>query len=124
MRIFTTLVLTLLLTACGRSDGGTSESGVAAPESAPPAVAATWRGEGNVLEFSAWEMGCSGCESTIQKRVGGLDGVTSVAADKASAVVTVQLADGADRMAVAKKITEVLEHPETGKTFEIIEATP
>ena len=135
MRTFLVLALglALLLPACGSGDDtGTAEpaktgdaSGDAsadADEPQCPTVTATWRGDGNLLEFSAWEMSCGGCESTVKKRIRAIDGVAEVEADKDSSVVKVTLDEGVDRDALAEQITQALEAPESGKTFEIIRA--
>lgn len=92
------------------------------PPASPPAVVATWRGEGTTLQFNAWKMGCSGCESTIQKRIGEIEGVTAVEADLASTEVTVTLDGEAARETVIAAITKALETPESGRKFEIVRA--
>ena len=56
--------------------------------------------------------------------MGALDGVVSVKADRKTALVTVELAEAADRKALTTKIAAVLEEPESGKVFEIIRADP
>ena len=133
MRTFLVLALglALLLPACGSGDEPPTETpdkGTANKPEEPaepecPTVTATWRGEGNLLEFSAWEMMCGGCESTVKKRIRALDGVAEVEADRDSSVVKVTLEDGTDREALAKKITAALEEPEGGgKTFVVIKA--
>ncbi|MDJ0974988.1 MAG: heavy-metal-associated domain-containing protein [Planctomycetota bacterium] len=92
------------------------------PPKTPPTVTATWRGEGEALEFNAWKMGCSGCESTIKKRINEIDGVAEVEADMASTEVRVKLDDAKKRDAVIAQITKVLETPESGRKFEIVRA--
>lgn len=85
-----------------------------------PTVETTWRGDGNVIEFTAWQMGCSGCESTITKRLTAIDGVTAVTADHTTATIKVELDDAAKRDAVIEAITPALEKPESGRAFEIV----
>jgi copper chaperone CopZ len=124
MRTTLALGLVLLLSACGASDdgAGTNDSSAGASDSGAPVAEApaTWRGDGNLLEFSADGMGCSGCEATIQKRIGELEGVTAVEADKDTRVVKVTLEDGVDREALEAQITKVLETPESGKAYTIV----
>lgn len=121
------------LAACGgQSDAPTAASTTTTPadetatkpaEGPPeecPTVETTWRGEGNVIEFTAWQMGCSGCESTISKRLKAIDGVTTVTADHTTATIKVELDDAAKRGAVIEAITPALEKPESGRAFEIV----
>lgn len=101
-------------------DGGTETAEADGPPEECPTVETTWRGDGTTIEFTAWEMGCSGCESTIQKRLTAIDGVTEVTADHTTATIKVELDDAAKRDAVIEKIVPALEKPESGRKFDIV----
>jgi len=88
----------------------------------PLPVEQTWRGEGSVIEFSAWHMSCPGCTGTVEEALGALDGVESVTASHETDVVQVTLKDGAQRETVIAKIPQVL--AETPKKFEVVEGAP
>ena len=123
----------LILPACGgeADPEGDTESRAAgtpptkpqAPEG-PPSVAATWRGEAGTLVFTAYDMSCSGCSSTVQDRLGGLEGVDAVTADHKTDEIEIELAEDADVEALKPLIVKALEEPESGKKFKVVQATP
>src|SRR5262245_57826943 len=65
----------------------------AAPEAErkPPVVKAAWRGSGDTLELSVWEMHCGGCALLVEEGLATLPGVKAVNADWESSVVKVTL---------------------------------
>jgi copper chaperone CopZ len=89
-----------------------------------PTVEATWRGAPGTLVFTAYDMSCSGCSSTVKSRLGALEGVEAVTADHETDVVEITLEEGADVEALKPLIVTALEQPESGKKFKLVQAAP
>lgn len=122
----------LLLAACGECDSckqkdapGTTAAAAPGPAAAvaavdaleappakPPEVQVAWRGTGDVIELSVWEMHCGGCELKVEESLGALPGVKAVQADHATSVVKVTLADAAQRETLIPKIRTTLKDGE------------
>lgn len=122
----------LLVPACG-SDAPTTDTAAAPKQSTPkeqpatggaPAVDATWRGDAGTLVFTAYDMSCSGCSSTVKGRLGALAGVDAVTADHETDVVEIKLEEGADVEALKPLIVSALEQPGSGKKFKVVQAAP
>jgi copper chaperone CopZ len=91
----------------------------------PPTVATAWRGSGDTIEVTVWEIHCGGCASEVQDAIAEIEGVTSVVAKTGSHLVTVKIQDPAKRDAIIPKIREAVhsvskiivgEDPEPAKT--------
>ena len=74
----------------------------------PPAVTVAWRGSGEVIELSVWEMHCPGCEALVEDGFKAVAGVKGVEADFETSVVKVTLADAKERETVIAKLPAVL----------------
>ena len=87
------------------------KDGAAAPaaERKPPVVKVAWRGSGDTIELSVWEMHCGGCALLVEEGFAAVAGVKSVTADHETSVVKVTLTDAAQRDAVIAKLPGVLE---------------
>jgi copper chaperone CopZ len=74
----------------------------------PPTVAAAWRGAGDTIELSVWEMTCPGCVKNVETRVSGIEGVVSAKADQETSLLTVKIKDAASRDALVAKIRDAV----------------
>lgn len=102
----TALLLAAALVGCGGPDRPP-----AAPDSEerqPPEIVTPWRGEGNVIEFSVWELHCPGCELEVEEAVKALPGVASARADWESSVVRIELDDSTSRDAAIPLLREAV----------------
>lgn len=92
--------------------GATAAAVDAEPEDgapkAPPEVKVAWRGSGDVIELSVWEMHCGGCEATVEESLSALAGVKEVKADHTTALVRVTLAEAGQREALIGRIRSTL----------------
>ena len=112
----------LLLTACGKSEDPprtpsseprstpTEPAAAERPEAPtrPPDVTQVWRGEGDVIEVSVWELHCGGCEMSVENVLGEIAGVEEVSADRMTATVTLRVADPSRRESLIALIREAL----------------
>jgi copper chaperone CopZ len=90
----------------------------------PPPVTTAWRGQGEVVELSVWEMYCAGCEKQVEDAVGALEGVASVEADAPSSVVTVRLRDASLRDAAIPRIRDAVHSVRKGVLGEDPDGVP
>jgi copper chaperone CopZ len=98
---------------CSSCKSEPSEAPVESPDATaaakvPPTVAVPWRGAGDTVELTVWELYCPGCVKAIETRVGALEGVVSAKATKGSGTLVVKLQDAASRDAVIAKIREAV----------------
>ncbi|MHC5009913.1 MAG: heavy-metal-associated domain-containing protein [Planctomycetota bacterium] len=116
----------LLLTACGeaedppRTPSGEPRATPTEPAAAerpeaptrPPEVTQVWRGEGDVIKVSVWELHCGGCEMSVENALGEIAGVEEVKADRMTATVTLRVSDPSRREDLIARIRDALHENE------------
>jgi len=81
-------------------------------EHALPTVQVAWRGEGDRIEVSIWEMHCDGCALDVTDAIEAIEGVETAEADWFSSEVVVHLTDASQRDAVIGSIRKAVHEQE------------
>jgi copper chaperone CopZ len=71
-------------------------------------VEQAWRGEGNVVEVTVWEMMCQGCEMAVEEAAEAVDGVVAAEAKHETSLLRVKIADPTRREAVIAALRDAL----------------